>query len=440
MPYRSFVKLLLLGLLCFSGILIAQDDPMIQELAEELREEMPEIRLAKLESEWKIGVKEGYLHVFKEILLAKLDAIQNNPPQDIYSAYRTAWDSSHVESYVMIKDKPNYKRYGLVFDGTVALYEDVLRDLWMDIIEPRLVQWNRNYPVSYSSRSRYLSQIRDQTDRSIDENCESIAAPIIARENQDMLLPIQFVPIYLLRNDSLISVEQSEQLKIRLQHSFGSMRGVQIVESGAPDALLISSNTEQFNPIYDQQTQTRAGQKNKTSVLVYGFFNDLGDDIELFLRVGNNSTHAVYHNFQPKRLASDPSLLTETIQRPIIAQEEDLDQETALSWFMKGLSATGLDVKIECYANAIRLNPQYADAYNNRGIAYYAKGAYDRAIQDYDEAIRLNPQYADAYHNRGIAYEKKGDHRRARQDFLRAKELGSPNAQTGLDWLDRLEE
>ena len=45
-----------------------------------------------------------------------------------------------------------------------------------------------------------------------------------------------------------------------------------------------------------------------------------------------------------------------------------------------------------------------ADAYNNRGIAYEAKGDYDRAIADYNEAIRLDPKYAVAYNNRGIAY------------------------------------
>ena len=40
------------------------------------------------------------------------------------------------------------------------------------------------------------------------------------------------------------------------------------------------------------------------------------------------------------------------------------------------------------------LNPQDAWAYNNLG-------QYERAIQDYDEAIRLNPQVAMLYYNRG---------------------------------------
>ena len=32
------------------------------------------------------------------------------------------------------------------------------------------------------------------------------------------------------------------------------------------------------------------------------------------------------------------------------------------------------------------------------------KGDYDQAIKDWSEAIRLKPVYADAWYNRGIAY------------------------------------
>ena len=37
------------------------------------------------------------------------------------------------------------------------------------------------------------------------------------------------------------------------------------------------------------------------------------------------------------------------------------------------------------------------------------RATYDRAIADYNEAIRLDPKFAMAFHNRGIAYHDKGD-------------------------------
>ena len=43
------------------------------------------------------------------------------------------------------------------------------------------------------------------------------------------------------------------------------------------------------------------------------------------------------------------------------------------------------------------LDPQYAKAYNNRGIAYQKLGQTKRANQDYDEAIRLDPSLKRPY-------------------------------------------
>ena len=44
-----------------------------------------------------------------------------------------------------------------------------------------------------------------------------------------------------------------------------------------------------------------------------------------------------------------------------------------------------------------------AEAYLRRGDQYAAAQDYDRAISDYTQAIKLNPDYAEAYNNRGYA-------------------------------------
>ncbi len=49
---------------------------------------------------------------------------------------------------------------------------------------------------------------------------------------------------------------------------------------------------------------------------------------------------------------------------------------------------------------AIGLDPGQADAYIDRGNAWWTRKDYDRALADYSAAIRLDPGQADAYNNR----------------------------------------
>jgi Tfp pilus assembly protein PilF len=66
-------------------------------------------------------------------------------------------------------------------------------------------------------------------------------------------------------------------------------------------------------------------------------------------------------------------------------------------------------------------------AFRDRGLAYYRKGQYDRAIQDCDDAIRLNPNDAWAFLMRGVDYAVTRHHDRAIQDFGRAIQIKPDN-------------
>ena len=72
---------------------------------------------------------------------------------------------------------------------------------------------------------------------------------------------------------------------------------------------------------------------------------------------------------------------------------------------------------------AIRINPQYVEAYYNRGTAKSELGDKKGAIADYDMAIRINPQSANAYYNRGIAKSDLGDKKGAIADLNIAARL-----------------
>ena len=101
-------------------------------------------------------------------------------------------------------------------------------------------------------------------------------------------------------------------------------------------------------------------------------------------------------------------------------QEEEL---TAQQWFERGFAATDVDEKLRFYNEAIRLKPDYADAFNNRGLARRAKGNVEGALQDFSEAIRLKPDYAVAFNNRGFVCSENDDVEGALQDINQAIRL-----------------
>jgi len=101
-------------------------------------------------------------------------------------------------------------------------------------------------------------------------------------------------------------------------------------------------------------------------------------------------------------------------------QEQEL---TAQQWFERGFAATSLDEKLRFYSEAIRLKPDYADAFNNRGVARSRGGDLKGAIGDYSEAIRLKPDHADAFINRSRARRRNGDVAGADEDLIHGDRL-----------------
>ena len=89
-----------------------------------------------------------------------------------------------------------------------------------------------------------------------------------------------------------------------------------------------------------------------------------------------------------------------------------------------------VDLAIDDYNKVIELKPRFTAAYNNRGLAYYDKNELDLAIQDYDTAISINPHDVFAYNNRGNAYTATGQHDRAIGDFDAAISVNPRDATT----------
>jgi tetratricopeptide (TPR) repeat protein len=72
------------------------------------------------------------------------------------------------------------------------------------------------------------------------------------------------------------------------------------------------------------------------------------------------------------------------------------------------------------YEQALRLNPDYAEAHNNLGFVLKDQGKVPEAIAHYEQALRLNPDYAEAHYNLGIALAEQGKVQEAVEHYEQA--------------------
>ena len=104
-------------------------------------------------------------------------------------------------------------------------------------------------------------------------------------------------------------------------------------------------------------------------------------------------------------------------------QPDTSDKGKALNKVISGLACLlvdDYDGAITLFSEAIQLQPDYADAYYNRGKAFSGKRNYSQAIADYSAALRIQPANPDALYERGFTYYDMHDYDKAIADYTAA--------------------
>ena len=120
---------------------------------------------------------------------------------------------------------------------------------------------------------------------------------------------------------------------------------------------------------------------------------------------------------------NQPSKALEQFREALKIYPDDphLHYDLALAYDMKGM----LDKTEYHLKEAIRLKPDYSDAYNYLGFIYFGRGKVEEAIKYYHKALEnelyMNPQ--DAHNNLGLAYLRRKEYHKAKLHLEEAVRL-----------------
>ena len=138
-------------------------------------------------------------------------------------------------------------------------------------------------------------------------------------------------------------------------------------------------------------------------------------------------------NQEMEKLKQQYSIASTDSERQKIKQEVKKNDNNfaAVQWNEQGANLYwqgNYSGAIEAFSTAIDKNPQYAYAYNNRGVAYNKLHDYSKAISDLNQAITLDSNYTAAYVARGYCYGQIREYTNAISDFNKAISLDSRSA------------
>ena len=170
---------------------------------------------------------------------------------------------------------------------------------------------------------------------------------------------------------------------------------------------------------------------NGDKKMIYGDFRGAIDDyyeaILVVLKKGGKSDYAIYMKTHIYGQLGSALYETGNYKSSIANYTKaiELDPNFSDAYYNRGISKDDLEDyygAISDYTKTIELDPNDAGAYVNRGVSKRKLKNYHGAIADQTKAIELDPNFADAYTNRGVAKYDAGLN--GCPDLMKAKELG----------------
>ena len=137
------------------------------------------------------------------------------------------------------------------------------------------------------------------------------------------------------------------------------------------------------------------------------------------------------------------SLYNQGQTQPVLDQALKLLNEFPSSTFLHNICGAvnvGLqkyDEAVNAYKQAIIIDPNYPNAYNNMGVALKEQGKLEEAIEAYNKALAIKPDNAEAYYNMGNALKEQGKLEEAIEAYTSQLKLIMPMPLTTWPYFSR---
>jgi tetratricopeptide (TPR) repeat protein len=93
---------------------------------------------------------------------------------------------------------------------------------------------------------------------------------------------------------------------------------------------------------------------------------------------------------------------------------------------------------INCYKESLKYRPSFFEAYNNMGLAFYDQDAWGEAIECFQNSLKINPAFAESFNNMGLSYYRQGQLDKASLAYSSALDIRSDFAEASSNLGDIL--
>ncbi len=133
-----------------------------------------------------------------------------------------------------------------------------------------------------------------------------------------------------------------------------------------------------------------------------------------------------YYDMERYLMDNCPSMKKVAAMSEVRNEKSMSQNEKALDLYNRALTETkngDYKASISLYEKAVKIDPEFAFAYDNMGICYRRLNDFDKAIECYQKSLRIDPNGRMPLQNMAVAYQYKQEYRKAVEIYEQLAEL-----------------